>query len=69
MFKDIIQIEVDLPLSHPIFDKVVIMLTLNLLSLLSLLLSEGQGYSQKDTKPLGRARLTSKSYKIVRFYF
>ena len=73
IFKDIIQIEVDLPPSHPIFDKfifdkVLIMLTslpplefltkivtfyaLNLHFLSSLLLSEGQGYSQKDTESL-----------------
>ena len=90
IFKDIIQIEVDHPPFHPIFDKfifdkVLAMLTSlpplefltkimtfwasNLHSLLSLLLSKSQGYRQKDTEPLGLARLSNKSYKIEYFYF
>ena len=83
MFKDIIQIDVDLPPSHPIFDKfifdkVLIMLTsLPLLKFLTkimtffipLLLFEGHGYRQKDTKSLGWAILSNKSYKIECFCF
>ena len=49
--------------------KIVTFQALNLHSLLSLLLSEGQGYSQKDTESLGWARLSNKSYKIECFYF
>ena len=77
IFKDIFKIEVD----KFIFDKVLIMFTSlhpqkswnfrlwNLHSLLSLLLSEGQGYRRKDTESLGWATLSNKSYKIECFYF
>ena len=63
IFVDIIQIEVDLPPSYPIFDKfifdkVLIMMTslppLEFFTILyyPLLLSEGQGYRQEDTESL-----------------
>ena len=74
---------VDLPPSPGIFDEKSGNFRLwNLYSLLSLLLSEGQGYKQKDTESLwliffiksifqipGWARLSNESYKIECFYF